>query len=110
MAKAVTDPGVFPFPGPPRTAVPANQFDDDIHKTDRALATDEVEFAGKDHPDYNKIDREVAQYASDTRIEISPEKNAELRRMIDRRVLVVMVGTYFLQAIDKGTLSFASIM
>ncbi|KAL3493290.1 major facilitator superfamily domain-containing protein [Aspergillus germanicus] len=30
--------------------------------------------------------------------------------MIDRRVLVIMVCTYFLQALDKGTMSFASIM
>ena len=30
--------------------------------------------------------------------------------MIDRRVLSVMVFTYFLQALDKGTLSFAVIM
>lgn len=79
------------------------------HKAERVLSTDEVEFA-QARPDYAKIDKEVAQYVSDVRIEISPEKNAELRRKIDKRVLVVMVGTYFLQAIDKGTLSFASIM
>jgi hypothetical protein len=30
--------------------------------------------------------------------------------MIDKRVLVIMIATYFIQAIDKGTLSFASIM
>lgn len=57
-----------------------------------------------------RVDKEVAAYASDVRIEISPERNLELRRKIDRRVLLVMVLTYFLQAIDKGTLSFASIM
>lgn len=60
--------------------------------------------------DTDKIDREVAKYASDVRIEISPERSAELCRKIDRRVLSVMVLTYFLQAIDKGTLSFAAIM
>ncbi|CAK7221644.1 hypothetical protein SEUCBS140593_004635 [Sporothrix eucalyptigena] len=56
------------------------------------------------------IDKELVQYVSDVRVHISPEKNRELRRMIDKRVLVVMIATYFLQAIDKGTLSFASIM
>jgi MFS family permease len=30
--------------------------------------------------------------------------------MINKRVLVIMIATYFLQAIDKGTLSFTSIM
>lgn len=57
-----------------------------------------------------RVDKELAQYVSDVRIHISPERNAELRKMVDKRVLVVMIATYFLQAIDKGTLSFASIM
>lgn len=64
----------------------------------------------KDHQHYDKVDKELAKYVSDARIDISPEKNARLLRMIDRRVLVIMVATYFLQAIDKGTMSFASIM
>ncbi|KAK7739070.1 hypothetical protein SLS53_005968 [Cytospora paraplurivora] len=75
----------------------------------RVLPADEVELA-KDCQNYENVDRELAQYVSDTRVEITPEKNAELLRKIDRRVLAVMVTTYFLQAIDKGTLSFASIM
>jgi hypothetical protein len=57
-----------------------------------------------------RVDKELAAYASDVRIEISPERNIELRKKIDKRILVVMILTYFLQAIDKGTLSFASIM
>ncbi|CAK7246340.1 MAG: hypothetical protein STHCBS139747_007967 [Sporothrix thermara] len=56
------------------------------------------------------IDKELVQYVSDVRVHITPEKNRQLRRMIDKRVLVIMIATYFLQAIDKGTLSFASIM
>lgn len=64
----------------------------------------------KEHPHSDRMDREVAQYASGARIIISPERSAELRRKIDKRVLVVMIATYFLQAVDKGTLSFASIM
>ncbi|KAM0323693.1 hypothetical protein ACHAQA_008628 [Verticillium albo-atrum] len=59
---------------------------------------------------YGQIDRELANYVNAERIEISPERSNELRRMIDKRVLIVMILTYFLQAIDKGTLSFASIM
>lgn len=81
----------------------------DVNKAERVLSADEVEFA-KDHQNFEAVDKELAQYVSDARIEISPEKNAELRRMIDKRVLSVMIITYFLQAIDKGTLSFASIM
>ncbi len=47
---------------------------------------------------------------SDARIVISDERSAQLRCMIDKRVLAIMIATYFLQAIDKGTLSFSSIM
>ncbi|KAK0724402.1 major facilitator superfamily domain-containing protein [Lasiosphaeris hirsuta] len=64
----------------------------------------------KQRQNYDRVDQEVVKYASDSAVSISPEKNIELRRMIDRRVLVIMIATYFLQAIDKGTMSFASIM
>ncbi|KAF4625772.1 hypothetical protein G7Y89_g12391 [Cudoniella acicularis] len=64
----------------------------------------------KDHMNYDRIDQEVAKYASDVAIDISPEENSRLKRMIDKRVLSIMVFTYFLQALDKGTLSFTSIM
>jgi MFS family permease len=64
----------------------------------------------KDHMDFNRVDKEVAKYASDVAINISAEDNARLKRRIDKRVLSIMVFTYFLQALDKGTMSFASIM
>ncbi|RSL80347.1 hypothetical protein CEP52_017403 [Fusarium oligoseptatum] len=57
-----------------------------------------------------KVDKELAKYAASTRIDISPEDDNRLRKLIDRRVLIVMIVTYFLQSLDKGTLSFASIM
>jgi hypothetical protein len=64
----------------------------------------------KDHMNYERVDSEVAKYASDIAIDISPEENSRLKRMVDKRVLSIMIFTYFLQALDKGTLSFASIM
>jgi hypothetical protein len=70
---------------------------------------DDAELKG-DHTHLDKVDKEIAKYASEARIEISPEENDRLRKLIDRRVLLVMICTYFLQAIDKGTLSFSSIM
>lgn len=57
-----------------------------------------------------RVDHEVAEYAGTTRIEIDAATNNRLKRMIDRRVLSVMIVTYFLQALDKGTISFVSIM
>uniref|UniRef100_A0A0W0FCD6 Major facilitator superfamily (MFS) profile domain-containing protein n=1 Tax=Moniliophthora roreri TaxID=221103 RepID=A0A0W0FCD6_MONRR len=41
---------------------------------------------------------------------IDEAENTRLRWMIHKRVLVVMVVTYFAQALDKGTINFASIM
>jgi hypothetical protein len=64
----------------------------------------------KDHTNMDRVDSEVAKYASEGRIEISPEDNKRLKRMVDKRVLSIMIVTYFLQALDKGTLSFSSIM
>ncbi|KAK4112330.1 MFS general substrate transporter [Canariomyces notabilis] len=81
---------------------------DQIERHDRPISPETIR--EKDRQNFERVDEEVAKYASDTAIVIPPEKNLELRRMIDRRVLVIMIATYFLQAIDKGTLSFASIM
>lgn len=64
----------------------------------------------KEHMNYNRVDKEVAKYASAVAIEISPEENKRLKRQVDKRVLSIMIFTYFLQALDKGTMSFASIM
>ena len=64
----------------------------------------------KDHMNYDRVDKEVAKYASDVAIDISPEENSRLKRKVDKRVLSIMIFTYFLQALDKGTMSFASIM
>lgn len=64
----------------------------------------------KDHINYDRIDKELAQYASTGRVEITPEDDKRLKRMIDKRVLSIMIFTYFLQAIDKGTMSFSAII
>ncbi|KAI5285256.1 hypothetical protein KEM54_000714 [Ascosphaera aggregata] len=59
---------------------------------------------------FDRIDKEVAQYVSETSINIDEKTNTRLRRMIHKRVLIIMIATYFLQALDKGTMSFTSIM
>jgi hypothetical protein len=80
----------------------------DIAQVERVLsATDGME---KDHMNYDRVDQELAKYANAVAVHISPEEDARLKRLIDRRVLPVMVFTYFLQALDKGTMSFSSIM
>lgn len=64
----------------------------------------------KDHMNYDRVDAELAKYANAVAVEISPEENARLKKLIDRRVLPIMIFTYFLQALDKGTMSFTGIM
>jgi hypothetical protein len=80
----------------------------DISQLERTVS--DAEDFNKDHIDYDRIDKEVAKYAGATRVEISPEEDKRLKRMIDKRVLSVMIFTYFLQALDKGTMSFSAIM
>jgi hypothetical protein len=79
----------------------------DIANVERVLSgTDEK----ADHMNYDRVDAEISKYAGAVAIDISEEENRRLKRMIDRRVLPIMVFTYFLQALDKGTMSFTAIM
>lgn len=78
-----------------------------VYQLERVLSGDEL---NKEHMNYGRVDQELAKYATATGVDIAPEVNSRLKKMIDRRVLVIMVITYFLQALDKGTLSFSSIM
>lgn len=55
-------------------------------------------------------DDETARYAAAHAIEIDDVTNKRLFWKINKRILVVMVVTYFCQSLDKGTLNFASIM
>jgi len=79
----------------------------DISQVERVMSPEESE---KDHMNYDRVDKELAKYANAARIDISEAENKRLKRLIDERVLPIMIFTYFLQALDKGTLSFASIM
>ncbi|KAF2432189.1 MFS transporter [Tothia fuscella] len=64
----------------------------------------------KDHTNYDRVDPDIAKYATEHGVEVPEAESKRLKRMIDKRVLTIMVFTYFLQALDKGTMSFASIM
>jgi hypothetical protein len=80
----------------------------DITQLERTLSAADEKV---DHVNYDRVDNEIAKYADATgAIHISEEENRRLKRMIDKRVLPIMVFTYFLQALDKGTMSFTSIM
>lgn len=97
------------------TATPPEFNEDQKHSSRKgddveSVHVERMEYAGKDTTDYNAVDAEVAKYTSDVRVDIDEATNKRLRKLIDRRVLAIMIFTYFLQALDKGTMSFASIM
>ncbi|KAJ5378167.1 uncharacterized protein N7496_005576 [Penicillium cataractarum] len=79
----------------------------DISHVERVLSPDDG--LEKDTMDTSRVDKEVQMYSS-TRVVVSEADDKRLKKMIDRRVLVIMILTYFLQALDKGTMSFSSIM
>ncbi|KAL4895573.1 major facilitator superfamily domain-containing protein [Aspergillus ambiguus] len=58
----------------------------------------------------DRVDQDVQKYAAMGRVEVDETTNRRLRRLVDYRILTIMVFTYLVQALDKGTLSFTSIM
>ncbi|KAK9452856.1 major facilitator superfamily domain-containing protein [Dipodascopsis uninucleata] len=58
----------------------------------------------------DRVDKEISKYAGDEQVEIDAATDLYLKRKVDTRILPVMIVTYLIQALDKGTLSFASIM
>jgi hypothetical protein len=76
-------------------------------KLEATLSHDEM---GQKHVNHDLVDKELAAYTSETPISIDASTNKRLKRLIDKRVLSVMIVTYFLQSVDKSALPFASIM
>jgi hypothetical protein len=57
-----------------------------------------------------KGDKETRAYITGPPVRIDEATNKRLFWKINRRILVIMLITYFCQSLDKGTLNFASIM
>ncbi|KAJ5851757.1 uncharacterized protein N7529_011142 [Penicillium soppii] len=77
---------------------------------------DHLERIGSPDPDvvsskHIGIDEELRKYvvAADN-VQVDEATSKRLRHMINKRVLIVMVGTYFLQSLDKNAISYAAIM
>ncbi|KAH8900297.1 MFS general substrate transporter [Thozetella sp. PMI_491] len=60
--------------------------------------------------DESLVDPEIAKYAADQSVHVDEETNRRLKRLIDKRILAVMIVTSFFQTLDKGAISYASIM
>ncbi|KAF2220422.1 major facilitator superfamily domain-containing protein [Elsinoe ampelina] len=79
--------------------------------TPRLSITHDEDSGGEKHYTTNKVaeDAEVAKYAGE-HIQIDEATNRKLYWKVNRRVLIIMLATYFCQSLDKGTLNFASVM
>lgn len=93
----------------PKATTSGYEGEKDISQVERVMSSTTTGME-KDHMNYERVDAELAKYANAVAVEISPEENARLKKLIDRRVLPIMIFTYFLQALDKGTMSFTGIM
>lgn len=75
-------------------------------------STDEVENVApsSSHPPLAGKDK-AAEFLKRTgrRIEVTPEDNARILRMIDLRILPILLFVYALQSLDKTSLSYASV-
>ncbi|TDZ21208.1 putative transporter [Colletotrichum orbiculare MAFF 240422] len=76
------------------------------HQGDNAIALVSSELPGT-RPE---ADRETAAWAASTGAYIDDKTNRELFWTVNKRILACMLGTYFCQSLDKGTLGFASVM
>ncbi|KAH8881385.1 allantoate permease [Thozetella sp. PMI_491] len=56
------------------------------------------------------VDSETALYASGEPVYIDEATNRQLYWKVNKRILACMLGTYFCQSLDKGTLGFSSVM
>ncbi|KAH8925564.1 MFS general substrate transporter [Atractiella rhizophila] len=89
---------------------------DDIEKEELSLKTSGFSGDTEARPPAHVegVDAEIAEFFAQNPhlagIVIDEAENKRLRWMIHKRVLVVMVVTYFAQTLDKGTINFASIM
>jgi hypothetical protein len=94
-----------------QTSIELQQKDKkDISHVERILSPTDDDDLRKEDMDFDRVDKEIQMYVGRGAVEIDEATNARLKKLIDRRVLVIMILTYFLQALDKGTMSFASIM
>ncbi|CAN6669765.1 allantoate permease [Trichomonascus vanleenenianus] len=74
----------------------------------RDIETEDVKQLASEH--LERIDSDVAKYASAEAVYIDEETNKRLLWKINKRILPIIIITYLAQGLDKGLVSFASIM
>ncbi|KAL1655736.1 hypothetical protein SLS61_001760 [Didymella pomorum] len=77
----------------------------DINKTE----VETVESIHKPAPDVRGKDKAAELLASNERIVVTAEENKRVLKKIDLIILPILLSIYFLQSLDKTTLSYASV-
>ncbi|KAI9878132.1 MAG: hypothetical protein M1823_006999, partial [Watsoniomyces obsoletus] len=93
------------------TLLGSNSTMDVIKKSPAQDLVDQVEAERtKETADPERTDKATAVLRQAGRyIELTPENNKRVLRKIDTHILPVILAVYFLQAIDKATLAYASV-
>lgn len=77
----------------------------EISKTD----VEQTESVNKPSPNIRGKDKAAELLASNERIIVTSEENKRVLRKIDLIILPILLSVYFLQSLDKTTLSYASV-
>ncbi|KAI1344159.1 major facilitator superfamily domain-containing protein [Xylariaceae sp. FL0016] len=70
----------------------------------------EADMEGRRGTSNHDLDAETAAYAGDIPVYIDEDANRKLFWTVNKKILASMLGTYFCQSLDKGTLGFSSVM
>lgn len=81
----------------------------DMEDTGIKAPMDHVESKIDVHDVKNDKANQILSQAGSERIALTPENNKRVLKKIDLYVLPVVLGIYFLQALDKATLAYGSV-
>lgn len=89
------------------SAAKGQQADERVETIEPVAPAPQAESYPED--DAKKDDAVVLINQAGHTIELTPERNSRLLRKIDLRILPIVLGIYFLQALDKATLAYGSV-
>lgn len=85
------------------------EYHESIHGDSKHNATSTSDNNGGSVPVQKGMDKAAALLASNERIVLTSEDNKRVLRKIDLVLLPILLSVYFLQSLDKTTLSYASV-
>jgi hypothetical protein len=87
-------------------AKPATETQEDLNTKNEVLTFDKIQDPTTESKGRDKA---AALLNSSPRIIVTPQENLRILRKIDLIILPILLSVYFLQSLDKTTLSYASV-